>query len=152
VGRAIGDARREISAGSGSVVELGSEVDDARELPGRATEGALVRAALPLAASGAFAATAARFSTFAEIVADVASGIVRVHLTGDDDGIVSDAGALLVGAGVVGGNGRVERRSAALRERLATWPSRPKGDFLMRRIKDEFDPNAILEPGRTAFA
>src|SRR5438874_183126 len=48
--------------------------------------------------------------------------------------------------------GHVERRAEHLRSRLLTWPNRPNGDFLMRRIKDAFDPAGILEPGRSAFA
>jgi FAD/FMN-containing dehydrogenase len=74
-----------------------------------------------------------------------------VHLLGDDDAVVRDAEALLVAARVVGGAGRIERRAEHLRARLSTWPSRPNGDFLMRRIKEAFDPTGILEPGRAAF-
>jgi glycolate oxidase FAD binding subunit len=152
VDRTMGDARREIASQRGSVEELDGGLDDARELPARATTGALVKVALPLAATAAFAVAAVRFDSFAEVVADVASGVIRIHLLGDEETVVADAGALLLGSGVVGGTGRVERREDHLRDRLPTWPSRPRGDALMRRIKEAFDPNAILERGRAAFA
>jgi FAD/FMN-containing dehydrogenase len=77
---------------------------------------------------------------------------VRAHIVGDDDAVIRDAEALLLAARVVGGAGRVERRAEQLRSRLPTWPTRPNGDFLMRRIKESFDPAGILEPGRSAFA
>jgi FAD/FMN-containing dehydrogenase len=123
-----------------------------RELPARATDGALVRVSLPFAAVEAFAESAVRLASFAALVADVASGATRVHLVSDDEAVIRDAEALLLAARIVGGAGRIERRAETLRSRLRTWPTRPNGDFLMRRIKETFDPAGILEPGRSAFA
>ncbi len=152
VRRAIEDARGAVAARQGEGRELGDDLGRMRELPSHATDGALVRVSLPVAAAPAFAETAARLESVAALVADAASGVVRAHLLGDDDAVIRDAEALLVAARVVGGGGRIERRAEHLRSRLSTWPSRPNGDFLMRRIKDAFDPAGVLEPGRAAFA
>jgi glycolate oxidase FAD binding subunit len=152
VARAMADAQRESAARRGEVRSMAAELADLRELPARAVDGALVRAALPLAAQSAYADTAARLETLATLVADAASGVVRAHLRGDDDAVLRDAEALVVATRVIGGSGRVERRAESLRSRLPTWSTRPNGDFLMRRIKDAFDPAGILEPGRSAIA
>ena len=152
VKRAIEDARREVAAHQGETRELTHDLDRMREVPAHSTHGALVRVSLPLAAAAAFSETAGRLESIATLVADAASGVVRVHVLGDDDAVIRDAEALLLAARVVGGTGRVERRAEHLRSRLSTWPNRPSGDFLMRRIKDAFDPAGILEPGRAAFA
>jgi len=114
-------------------------------------DGTVVRAALPLAAQPAFATTAARLEGFAQLVADAASGIVRVVLRGDDAVVLDAADALLAAARVCGGSARVERRPESLRARLGAWgDAEPAGRFLMRRLKDAFDPRGILEPGRSA--
>lgn len=119
-----------------------------RELPATA-QGILVRASLPIAAQSAYADIATRLPGFRHIVADAASAIVRVRIEADDESEIAAADALLAGARVCGGSARVERRPAELRERVAAWGDRDEpGLFLMRRIKDEFDPNGILEPGR----
>ena len=152
VSRAIEDARRAVAARQGDARELGEDLGRMRELPAHATDGALVRVSLPVAATAAFAETAARLESVAALVADAASGVVRVHLLDDDDAVIRDAEALVAAARVVGGGGRIERRAEHLRSRLSTWPTRPTGDFLMRRIKDAFDPAGVLEPGRAAFA
>jgi glycolate oxidase FAD binding subunit len=152
VDRAVRDARREVAARDGDAAELADDLGRMRELPARAIDGVLVRVALPLAASAAFAESAVGLESFAALVVDASSGIARVHLVNDDDEAIRDAEALLLAARMVGGAGRVERRAEHLRPRLPTWPTRPNGDFLMRRIKDAFDPAGILEPGRTAFA
>lgn len=152
VKRAMDDARREIAARGGDMNDLAGVLAEMREFPARATDGALVRVSLPLAATAAFAESAARLETLASLVADAASGVTRAHLLGDDDAVIRDAEALLLASRVVGGTGRIERRAEHLRSRLLTWPTRPNGDFLMRRIKEAFDPAGILEPGRTAFA
>ena len=113
--------------------------------------GTVVRAALPLAAQPAFATTAARLEGFTQLVADAASGIVRVVLRGDDPVVLGGADALLAAARVCGGSARVERRPDSLRGRLGAWgDAEPAGRFLMRRLKDAFDPRGILEPGRSA--
>jgi len=151
VKRAIDDARREVALRQGTPRMLADDLDRMRELPARAADGALVRVALPVAAMPAFSETAARLENLATLVADAASGVVRVHLVGDDDAVVRSAEAILLAARVVGGAGRVERRADQLRAHLPTWPTRPNGDFLMRRIKDSFDPAGVLEPGRAAF-
>lgn len=114
-------------------------------------EGTVVRAALPLAAQPAFAMTAARLEGFAQLVADAASGIVRVVLHGDDPVVLSSADVLLAAARVCGGTARVERRPESLRGRLGAWgDAEAAGHFLMRRLKEAFDPRGILEPGRSA--
>ena len=113
-------------------------------------EDTVVRAALPLAAQPAFATTAVRLEGFAQLVADAASGIVRVVLRGDDTVVIGGADALLAAAHVCGGSARVERRPDSLRGRLRAWgDAEPAGRFLMRRIKEAFDPRGILEPGRS---
>ena len=152
VKRSMRDARAEVAARHGDAGDLADALVRMRELPARATEGALVRVALPLAASAAFAESAVRLESFAALVVDAASGVARVHLGSDDDAVIRDAEALLLAARMVGGAGRIERRAEQLRSRLLTWPNRPNGDFLMRRIKEAFDPAGILEPGRSAFA
>lgn len=114
-------------------------------------DGMVVRAALPLAAQPAFAASAARLEGFARLVADAASGIVRVVLRGDDTVVLGGADALLAAARVCGGSARIERRPDSLRGRLRAWgAAEPAGQFLQRRLKEAFDPHAILEPGRSA--
>jgi glycolate oxidase FAD binding subunit len=152
VKRAMEDARREVAARGGETEKLRDDLARMRELPARAMEGALVRVSLPLAAAAAFAESAARLDGLAALVADASSGIAHAHFVGDDDAVIRDAEALLLAARVVGGAGRIERRAEHLRSRLPTWPTRPNGDFLMRRIKEAFDPAGILEPGRSAFA
>ena len=141
-----------MKARGGDAAIAGDELADMRELAARATDGALVRVALPIAAQSAFADTAARLEGFGTIVADAASGVLSVHVRGNDAVVIRDAEALLLAARMVGGGGRIERRAEHLRPRLAAWPTRPNGEQLMRRIKDAFDPAGVLEPGRAAFA
>ncbi|MDP9251705.1 MAG: hypothetical protein M3O80_01755, partial [Chloroflexota bacterium] len=120
------------------------------EISGSA-DGLVVRAALPLAAQPAFATAAARLEGFAQLVADAASGIVRVVVRGDDAVVLDGADALLAAARVCGGSARIERRPDSLRARLRAWgDAEPAGLFLMRRLKEAFDPRGILEPGRSA--
>lgn len=139
----------------GASVEMADEsaLGPLRELPTSASDGALLRASLPLGAQRSFAESAAHLDPFAQLVADAGCGLVRVHLRGDDAAVLHAADTLLAGAAIVGGSARVERRDATLRERLGAWAGPgPGGDFLMRRIKDAFDPAGILEPGRSAVA
>lgn len=122
-----------------------------RELPASASDGALVRASLPLAAQRSFAESAVGVEGFARLVVDAGSGIARVHVRGEDAAVMRAADALVAAAHVVGGSAQIERRDPALRARLSAWGARPPGHFLMRRLKEAFDPAGILEPGRSAI-
>lgn len=123
-------------------------LDPLRELPASATEGVLVRAVLPLAAQRSFVDAAAGLEAFARCVADGGSGVLRIHLLGDDAAVLLGADTLMAGARSVGGSARIERRDDAFRGRLAAWGPPPGGAFLMTRIKLAFDPQGALEPGR----
>ena len=152
VRRAMAEASRAAERAGASVarVDESEALLPLRELPATATVGALIRASLPLAAQRSYAESASRLDTFERCVADAGSGVVRVHLRGDHPAVVHSADTLLAAANAVGGSARVERRDDGLRERLSAWAdARPGGDFLMRRLKDAFDPNGILEPGRS---
>lgn len=139
------------ASGTGTAERDGAVADalaPLRELPSAAV-GAVVRAALPPAAQPAFAHTATRVDGFARLVADAASGIVRVHVTGVDDDLVAAADALLAAARVCGGSARVERRPERLRGRVAAWGDGDlPGLFLMQRLKAAFDPRGVLAPAR----
>lgn len=136
-------------SGGDRVADPETLVGPLRELPATATEGAVVRAVLPLAAQCAFAESAAAMDGFERLIADAGSGVAYVHLGGDDQAVAESAAALMASARVVGGHARAERRSPALLGRIAPWgDAQAAGDFLMRRLKQAFDPSGILEPGR----
>jgi glycolate oxidase FAD binding subunit len=140
--RRVAAARGETAA---PVPDPEAALDPLRELVDPATGGAVVRAALPLSAQTAFAEAAARVGRDTRFVADAASGIAHVHLRDDSD-VVAAADGLLAKARVVGGSARVEWSSIS---GLEFGGSEPPGAFLMRRLKDAFDPRGILEPART---
>jgi glycolate oxidase FAD binding subunit len=149
VERAMTEALRAAKRAGASVERVDGEevLRGPRELPATAADGALVRAAVPLAAQVAFANAATRLRGFVRCVADASSGIVRVHLRGDD--AIADAGELMDLAPLHGGTARVERRDASLASGLRPWGPQPAAEALMRRIKDTFDPAHVLEPGRS---
>ncbi len=120
-----------------------------REMPGSG-EGVIVRASIPVAAQPAYAASAARLEGFAQLVADAATGIVRVRIRGDDYVHIDGANALMAAAHVCGGSAQAERRPRELHRRLRPWWTAPMGLELMSRLKVAFDPRGILEPGRSA--
>jgi len=121
-----------------------------RELPATATDGALVRVVLPLAAQAAFAENASKVDGFARLVADAGSAVALVHLRGDDSTVAASAAAVMASARALGGSARAERRAPSLRGRIsARGAAEPAGHFLMRRVKEAFDPHGVLEPGRS---
>jgi glycolate oxidase FAD binding subunit len=123
-----------------------------RELPA-AKGGVVVRASLPPAAQPAFADIATRLTGLRRLVADAASGIVRVHVQSDESSEIAAADTLIAAARVCGGSARVERRPESLRTSAAAWgDGAVPGAFLMKRLKDAFDPNGVLEPGRGVVA
>jgi glycolate oxidase FAD binding subunit len=127
-------------------IELG--LGPLRELPATA-RGTVVRASLPPAAQSAFADVATRLAGFRQLVSDAASGVVRVHVHSDESSEITAADALLASARVCGGSAHVERRPAAVRDSMTAWGDGDvPGLFLMKRLKEAFDPRGVLEPGR----
>ncbi len=127
-------------------IELG--LGPLRELPAT-TRGTVVRASLPIAAQNAFADVATRLAGFRHLVADAASGVVRVHVQSDESSEIAAADALRAAARVCGGSAYVERRPEAIRDSVSAWGDGDvPGLFLMKRLKEAFDPNGVLEPGR----
>lgn len=121
-----------------------------RDLAAQSGDGAMVRASLPLSAQPAFASAAVALAPFARLVADAGSGTMLVQLHGTDAAVVRAADGLVANARVLGGVARVER--SAVRGLTTFGGQVPSGAFLMRRLKDAFDPAGILEPGRLAIA
>ena len=151
VDRAIAETARAATARGGTtepVADLSATLGALREIVDDATDGAVIRVALPLSTQTAFAEAAIGADRTARLVADAASGTAYVHLRGDDDSVRGAADALLANARVLGGSGRVERAVAGLE--TSDGPD-PSGAFLMRRLKQAFDPRGILEPARTVL-
>ncbi len=151
VDRAIAEFARVCAARGVTAAPVGdpdAALGPLREIVDSAADGIVVRAALPLSAQPAFADAAAQADRGARVVADAASGIANVHLREDRAGLVAAADALLANARVLGGSARIERSSLS---DLDIAVAAPPGAFLMRRLKDAFDPRGILEPARSVI-
>ncbi|MEA2661602.1 MAG: glycolate oxidase binding subunit [Chloroflexota bacterium] len=150
VDRAMDELAR-VAAAKGAAVEAIADPEATlgplRELVDLSPTGVIIRAALPLSAQAAYAEAAARGERTAHIVADAASAIVHVHLMEGADAVAAET--IVATARVLGGSARIERGAIA---GLATFSGpEPSGAFLMRRLKDAFDPHGILEPARGAL-
>ena len=88
------------------------------------------------------------------IVVDPGAGLVRVLEWADEmepraDELVEETiRTVRRVAGSCGGYVVVERCSVALKRRIDVWGGEVEGMELMRRVKKELDPQAILSPGR----
>lgn len=152
VERAMAETARAATAHGGTIEpvdELESALGPLREIVDASADGAVIRAALPLSTQTAFAEAVVAADRAAWLVADAASGIVHVQLAGDDATVRAAADLLLATARVLGGGARVERSAVAGLEAFSG--PEPSGAFLMRRLKEAFDPRGVLEPARSAL-
>ena len=76
-------------------------------------------------------------------------GIAYVRLSGPDDALVAALDALREAAAATRGSVVVQDAPLALLSRLGVWGPIPALD-VMRRLKAQFDPHGILNPGRFA--
>ena len=150
VDRAMDELAR-VAAANGATAEPLADPEDTlgplREIVAAASSGIVIRAVLPLSAQAAFAEAAVRGERRTRIVADAACAIIHVHLPEGADAVAAET--LIASARVLGGSARVERATIAGLEPFSG--PEPAGAFLMRRLKDAFDPSGILEPGRSAI-
>jgi glycolate oxidase FAD binding subunit len=105
-----------------------------------------VRATVPVAQAG----------ELAQVLADAGASVVSEPTLGSAHGSWADAeavsetqiAALRRRAEAAGGALIVERAPVELKRAVGVW-GEPRGDFaLMRRLKEQFDPAATLNPGR----
>ena len=95
---------------------------------------------------GADAAREIRDGLGAEIYFDWGGGLIWVAVAPREDG---GAGVIRAAAAAAGGQAALIRAPAELRRRIPVFPPRDGGvGALSRRIKDNFDPQGILNPGR----
>ena len=83
---------------------------------------------------------------------DWSGGLIWLAVRDDAGDGTEDAGAELIRAAVAasgGGHATLVRGSAALRAAIPPFqPQEPALAALSKRLKDNFDPNGILNPGR----
>ncbi len=88
-----------------------------------------------------------------EVIAHVGTGVVYSRWRADREADLSENGAALVSAltratGELGGTVVIESCPTELKKHVDVW-GEPREDFaLMRRIKEQWDPRGILNPGR----
>ena len=88
--------------------------------------------------------------TPAEALADPGFGTVRVFFWGEsgDDGIVETIDDARKAASQHGGAAVVEVCHPSIKARLDVWGEEPGSMEIMRRIKEQFDPQRLLNRGR----
>lgn len=87
---------------------------------------------------------------------DVGFGGIRLLSWDSSGGSAEDIGRLRKAAGDLGGSVVVEQCPLALKRELDVWgdlssgmdPEVDSGMEIMRRLKNKFDPNRTLNPGR----
>ena len=89
----------------------------------------------------------------AEVAADPGFGTLRLYWeTGDrqpgDDWAVRVIASVQALARHYGGSAVVERCSTDIKAKIDVFGDAPEGMDIMRRIKEKFDPDGILNPGR----
>lgn len=77
-----------------------------------------------------------------------AVGILFVALDGDLDHVSNLTTALRQSAMAMNGHLTIQRAPRALRERVDVWGPLRNDFAVMQKLKKEFDPNGILNPGR----
>lgn len=154
VARVLDDAAARARAAGAANVERADDCEPllsvVRTLVETVNDGLLVRASLPLAATAAYAREAQRIAgargCTVRWAAHAGIGVMSIHLRGE--GAPAAATDALGLAASLEGDAYIERAPDALRSALDAWNGEPPGFFLMRRIKQEFDPRGTLNPGR----
>ena len=100
------------------------------------------------AALQAIEEAAARSGQSAAAGGRAGNGVLFAFLSGDDDAVVAAVEWLRERMAAMDGRAVVQAAPVAVKERVDVWG--PPGDALplMRRVKAEFDPKGILNPGR----
>lgn len=82
------------------------------------------------------------------VTADLGSGIVRAARNGKDDLTIGIINRYRAAAGKFGGTLFIEKAPLIVRQQTDAWSAVGADERLMRAIKEKFDPQGILNPGR----
>jgi len=83
-----------------------------------------------------------------EVTADLGSGIIRAAWGGRDDVAISIINHRRAAAQKLGGRLFIEKAPLFVRQQVDAWGDIGTGERLMKSIKEKFDPQGILNPGR----
>ena len=123
--------------------------DETRDFPLLA-ERLVYRVTLPRAAPAEFLKTVESWDSVdirRAIVADLAVGILWISYPPDQT-VAGDFEKLLSLAGQHRGQAIMLVSPAELKRDVNVWGPAPTAFFLMRRIKQQFDPKGLMNPGR----
>ena len=124
-----------------------AEFPSPREHP----QGVVCRAGGPIGRWAEFAAAAESACTAGPVEIEAHSGVGLVYAACTADDGPAMVAALGAAAETAGGYAVVEVAPAALKARLPLWGAPPGGLDLMRRLREKFDPEAIMIPGRLGW-
>lgn len=127
-----------------------------------ASESLLLRCSLSPAklrdAPGALATALAPLASTLDWQADAALGIIWIRMPGDVASRPEDMGATIAAistarlwARSAGGHLVIARGPASLRRAIDPWGAPGDGEKLARALKQQLDPDGILNPGRFAY-
>ena len=114
------------------------------------TGGNTVRLSVSLSSAASVVESLATTLGQSAIAADLGVGIVRASFDAPDDVAINIIRQLRTGAESAGGNLVVERGSAAVRRAVGAWGNVGETARLMKSIKERFDADSLLSPGRFA--
>ena len=83
-----------------------------------------------------------------EVTADLGNGIIRVAWDGIDDVAISIIKYRRAAAQKLGGTLFIEKAPLFVRQQVDAWGEVGAGERLMKAVKENFDPQGILNPGR----
>ncbi len=137
---------------AGASVALWRSVGEVRALAA-APDAVVWRLSVAPAAAALVAAAVRAAVPAAELLLDWGGAMPWVALPAGSDGVGEDGGAAMLRAAVArhaaGGHATLVRAPAALRERVPVFqPEPPAVAALARRVKEQFDPGHVLNPGR----
>jgi glycolate oxidase FAD binding subunit len=82
------------------------------------------------------------------VAADLGTGIIKVGFDADDKKVIEIVRRLRAEAVAAGGSLFVERAATAVRREADAWGEVGPTGAIMRAIKERFDPESLLNPGR----
>ncbi|HEY3079777.1 MAG TPA: FAD-binding oxidoreductase, partial [Chloroflexota bacterium] len=153
VGDLAGFARDEGALGTRVLDDAGAAAAWAalRDGPSPSSEGARLKIAVPIGqviwAAGAAEAAAERHGLRATVIAGAGTGVVRVGLEGEGDYLAAIR-RLRAEAAERYGWVQVERCPLRLKSELDLLGEPGDSQPIMRRLKEQLDPGAIMSPGR----